>query len=360
MKIAIVGPTHPYKGGIPQHTTALAHHLAEAGHQVTLVGWKHQYPFFYPGQQFVPDGKPELPLFTDSKRALSWRNPAGWALWARRLRGYDKVIFVWFVPTIQGPVVLTMMKALGRKGPKKVILVHNVISHGASGPDKTLTKLAFSRADELLVHSESQAEQAREFTAAPVKVAKLPAHLPGQPKQVKHDGPLRHHLLFFGLVRKYKGIDILLRALAAVPDISLTIAGEMWGKQRGSLEGLVNELGLGDRVSLRPGYVPADQIAGLFEQSDSQVLPYRKATGSQMVDMAFTHGVPVIASRTGSLGAQVRDGVDGLLFEPEDVAALTAAIKHFYEPGVAAGLRARIPRLASEGDWQAYVSALTD
>jgi glycosyltransferase involved in cell wall biosynthesis len=360
MKIAIVGPTHPYKGGIPQHTTALAHHLADAGHEVTIVGWKHQYPFFYPGVQFVPDGKPELPLFESSKRVLSWRNPAGWAKWARSLRSYDKVIFAWFVPTIQGPVVLTMMKALGKNGPKKVILVHNVISHGASGPDKTLTRLAFAHADELLVHSETQAEQARDFTTIPIKIAKLPAHLPGQPKQIKHDGPLRHHLLFFGLVRKYKGIDVLLQALAQVPDISLTIAGEMWCKQQANLKILIAELKLEKRVTLQPGYVPADQIAALFEQSDAQVLPYRKATGSQMVDMAFTHGVPVIASRTGSLGTQVRHQVDGLLFEPENVEALAAAIKHFYEPGVAASLRSRIPRVSSEGDWQAYVAALTD
>ncbi|HVX23996.1 MAG TPA: glycosyltransferase family 4 protein [Candidatus Saccharimonadales bacterium] len=360
MKIAIVGPTHPYKGGIPQHTTALAHHLQTAGHQVTIVGWKHQYPFFYPGVQFVPDGKPELPLFHDSKRVLSWRNPAGWAAWARRLRKYDEVIFAWFVPTIQGPVVLTMMKALGKSGPKKVILCHNIVSHSASGPDKTLTKLAFSRADEILVHSEAQAEQVRAFTSTLIKIAKLPAHLPGQPQQIKHNGALRQHLLFFGLVRKYKGIDVLLKALAQAPDITLTIAGEMWGKQQANLEALIQELNLEKRVTLQPGYVPADQIAPLFEKADAQVLPYRKATGSQMVDMAFTHGVPVIASRTGSLGTQVRDGIDGLLVEPESVQALAAAIKHFYEAGVAQKLSSNIPQVSSENDWQAYVAALTN
>src|SRR5438309_5583802 len=88
MRIAIVGPAHPYKGGIPQHTTELAHHLRAAGHEVSLISWRNQYPFFYPGEQFVPDDKPELPVFSGVKRVLSWRNPVGWLRWGRRLRGY--------------------------------------------------------------------------------------------------------------------------------------------------------------------------------------------------------------------------------------------------------------------------------
>lgn len=360
MKVALVGPTHPYKGGIAQHTTELAHQLTAAGHEVTLISWKNQYPFFYPGEQFVPEGKPELPVFGGTKRVLSWRNPAGWVRWARKMKDFDEIIFVWFVPTIQGPVVYSMIKALGNGGPKKIILCHNVVSHGASGPDVKLSKLVFARADQLITHSDSLAKQAKELTSTPVTIVKLPAHLPGEALTQPHPESLQHHLLFFGLVRKYKGVDILLKALAQVPDVTLTIAGEMWGKQQAGLEALITELGLTKRVKLLPAYVPADEIADLFAAADAQVLPYRKATGSQMVDLAFTHGIPVIASRTGSLADQIRDGVDGLLFEPEDVTGLTTAIKHFYETGVAANLRARIPQVTSEADWRAYVKALTE
>ncbi len=358
MKIAIVGPAHPYKGGIAQHTTELAHHLQAAGHDVEIISWRHQYPFFYPGEQFVPGGKPEIPVFKDTHRVLSWRNPAGWVKWARKLRNYDEVIFVWWVPTIQGPVVLSMMQALGKQAPKKVILCHNIVSHSASGPDVKLSKLAFARADELIVHSEIQAEHARTLTKTPVTLVKLPAHLPGQPPTKPHTAELQYHLLFFGLVRKYKGVDILLKALAQVPEVKVTVAGEMWGKQKASLDSLIQQQGLEARVTLLPNYVPADKIGELFAAADAQVLPYRKATGSQMVDLAFTHGVPVIASRAGSLATQVRDGVDGLLVEPNDVAALAAAIKHFYKPGVAARLWEQIPKLSAEADWQTYITAL--
>src|SRR5665213_3408361 len=121
MKIAIVGPTHPYKGGIAQHTTQLAHHLQAAGHDVEIISWRAQYPFFYPGVQFVPQAKPELPVFPHTKRVLSWKNPAGWLRWGRRLRAYDKVIFVWFVPTIQGPIYRSILQALGKRGAETII-----------------------------------------------------------------------------------------------------------------------------------------------------------------------------------------------------------------------------------------------
>ncbi|HVW23535.1 MAG TPA: glycosyltransferase family 4 protein [Candidatus Saccharimonadales bacterium] len=360
MKIAIVGPTHPYKGGIAQHTTELAHHLKAAGHHVELISWSRQYPFFYPGVQFVDENKPEVPVFKEAKRVLSWRNPAGWARWARRLRNFDEVIFIWFVPTIQGPVALTMMQALGKHGPKKIILAHNMVSHSASGPDKKLAKLAFSRADEVLVHTDAMAERVHELAKANVKVAAMPAHLPGGvPKTTHHLGKLHRHLLFFGLVRKYKGVDILLQALAKVPDIKLTVAGEMWGKQKANLEALVQELGLSDRVELKAGYVAAEDIAGLFATADGLVLPYRSGTATQNVELAFAHGLPVIATAVGSMPSQVRQGVDGLICEPENPDQLAKAIEEFYLPGVANHLASNVPKVSSEKDWDNYVATLT-
>src|SRR6185312_1575072 len=118
MKIALVGPTHPYKGGIVLHTTELAHRLTKAGHTVEILSWRTQYPFFYPGTQFVPGNKPESPPFPHVKRILSWRNPLGWWRQGRHLRSFDEVIFVWWVPTIQGPVYLSLLRALGKRGPR--------------------------------------------------------------------------------------------------------------------------------------------------------------------------------------------------------------------------------------------------
>lgn len=359
MKIAIIGPAHPYKGGIPQHTTELAHRLAQAGHEVEIISWRNQYPFFYPGVQFVPEGKPELKPFANTRRVLSWKNPLGWWQWAKRLKQYDEVIFIWWVPTIQGPVYLNMLHALGKKGPATILICHNVLQHAAGPVDERLARAVLNHVDTVVVHSDAQAELARGLTKTPVVTLTMAAHLPGSPTAAKPHDKLYHHLLFFGLVRRYKGVDRLLEALADVPDVSLTIAGEMWGKNEAELRRLVDSLGLQSRVELKPGYVPADAIAGLFAKADALVLPYRSGTATQNTDLAFAHGIPVIATRVGSIPDRLHDGTDSILCDPDDAASLTAAIKRFYTSGVAQKLAANLPQSSSDTEWQAYIQALT-
>ncbi|MFD0851275.1 glycosyltransferase, partial [Actinomadura adrarensis] len=166
-------------------------------------------------------------------------------------------------------------------------------------------------------------------TTRPVRVAEMPAHLPVSRSDVQSSGDavgLRNRLLFFGMVRHYKGLDVLLRALDAGPeDVSLTVAGEFWGGVD-EMRALIRELGLGERIDLRPGYVPAADVPGLFADADALVLPYRSATASQNVWMAHEYGLPVIATRVGGFPDQVRDGVDGLICEPGDVGSLTDAL----------------------------------
>ncbi|MEO5875314.1 MAG: glycosyltransferase, partial [Streptosporangiaceae bacterium] len=188
--------------------------------------------------------------------------------------------------------------------------------------------------------------------AAPVTVAEMPAHLPGAVGGTHPDEVFRR-LLFFGMVRPYKGLDVLLRALPA--DVALTVAGEFWSGLAETRQ-LIAELGLD--VELKPGYVPAGQIPALFAGADALVLPYRSATASQNAHMAFEYGIPVIATRAGGFAAQVREGIDGLLAEPGDVASLGDALKRFYAEGEPARLRAGVRRPDPEPVWAAYLRAL--
>jgi len=232
-KIAIIGPAHPYKGGIAMETTELAHHLQATGAEVTLYSWKAQYPtLLYPGEQFVPADQPERPRFEPTVRQLSWKNPVGWWRLGRQLRQFDKIIFVWWLPTIQGPIYLTILKALGRNagGPQRIVLCHNVLPHEAKPGDFSITKLVMGQADRVLVHTPAQAEIAARLTTRPIALASLPLALPSTvPTKPLTRRPLQRRLLFFGIIRPYKGLDVLLRALADLPDIKLTIAGEFWG-----------------------------------------------------------------------------------------------------------------------------------
>jgi glycosyltransferase involved in cell wall biosynthesis len=363
VKIAIVGPAYPYKGGGAHHTTELAHRLAAAGHDVTLESWKAQYPgFLYPGEQTIstPEGVP----FTGTRRTLAWYRPDGWFRTGRRLRSYDLVVLVVLSP-VQVPAYLGMAYGLGAKegGPRLVALCHNVLPHERKPYDVPLMRRLLRRADGALVHSAQQAGLARDLApGTPVGTAGLPAHLPTPdvPERPVLGGEAAepaNHLLFFGMVRPYKGLDVLLRSLAEIDDVSLTVAGEFWGGVD-ETRALISSLGLEDRVELRPGYVPADEVPGLFAGADALVLPYRTATASQNVFMAYEHGVPVIATRAGTLADHVRDGIDGLLCEPDDVASLTGALRRFYTPGEPARLRAGVKPVDAEPHWALYLEQL--
>jgi glycosyltransferase involved in cell wall biosynthesis len=346
MRIAIIGPTHPYKGGIALETTELAHRLTAAGNEVALLSWKTQYPFFYPGQQFVPANKPELPVHKGSHRLLSWKNPVGWARHIRTYRNYDHIILVWWVPVIQGPVYLTMLRALGHTHhPKVSLLCHNVASHEARRGDNMALKF-----------TANVMKRAAKMTTTPVVVAALPPITVGRSKLVVRNPKLTHTILFFGIVRKYKGLDVLLKAVAQVPGIKLVVAGEFW--QLELYEKLLSDLNITDRVELRQGYVAAEDMPALFAGVDASVLPYRGGTASFHVSIAHGFGVPVIATTASSFKTQVHDGVDGLLCAPDDVGALVKALKRFYEPGVASHLRSGVNPHAVDDSWQKYIEKL--
>ena len=385
MRIALVGPAHPYKGGGARHTTELAHRLAAAGHNVIIESWRAQYPArLYPGEQTLdaPEGRP----YPRTHRRLAWNRPDGWAAEGRRLRSADLVVFALLTP-LQVPAYLAILAGLGRRParPRTVVICHNVLPHERRPGDVALIRALLSHVDTVLVHSAEQAAEARQLVPdVPIVVARMPPHLPLAPEAPGGDGgawsppqggsggmgpprsggglgevvPPETRLLFFGIVRPYKGLDVLLRALAQAPEhVTLTVAGEFWGGT-GEAEKLIAALGLQDRVTLRPGYLPADQIPALFEAADALVLPYREATASQNVVLAFSYGVPVIATTAGALAEAVRDGVDGLTCAPGDVDDLARALTAISVPETAASLRSGVRAVDPEPYWAAYLRAL--
>ncbi|SDG65231.1 Glycosyltransferase involved in cell wall bisynthesis [Sinosporangium album] len=354
MRIAIVGPTYPYKGGGAQHTTELAHRLAARGHEVVIESWKAQYPsFLYPGQQTIsaPEGTP----FPHTNRRLDWRRPDGWVRRGRAARSADLVVLTVLSP-VQVPPYLGILYGIAQKAPV-LALCHNVLPHERKPYDVPLVKALLRRVDRVLAHSDAQGALARELTPAPVAVAGLPPHLPVTAAGRPGSEAVRRRLLFFGMVRPYKGLDLLLRALAATPGVRLTVAGEFWGGLDDTTA-LVRELGLGDRVELRPGYVAAEDVPALFAEADALVLPYRSATASQNVWLGHEHGVPVIATTVGGLADHVTDGVDGLLVEPGSPEALAGALARFYAPGEPERLRAGVKAVDPDPHWATYLDTL--
>ena len=383
MKIALIGPAHPYKGGGARHTTELAHRLAAAGHDVIIESWRAQYPRrLYPGQQTVdvPEGEP----YPRTHRRLAWYRPDGWLAEGRRLAAADLVVFALLTP-LQVPPYLAILAGLAlgpgrsRGRPRTAVICHNVLPHERRPGDIALTRALLSHTDTVLTHSAGQAAQARELApGATVRTVTMPPHLPvlarhnhqterspvPAPAQclpgraTPPDPPAQVRLLFFGIVRPYKGLDVLLRALARAPaQVTLTVAGEFWGGTA-ETEKLIAELGLAGRVTLRPGYVPAAAIPALFAAADALVLPYREATASQNALLAFAHGVPVITTTAGALAEAVRDGVDGLTCAPDDAEDLLRALIQISDPRTVRRLRAGITAVDPERGWAAYLRVL--
>ena len=384
MRIALIGPAHPYKGGGARHTTELAHRLTAAGHDVIIESWRAQYPGrLYPGQQTlaIPEGEP----YPRTHRRLAWYRPDGWLAAGRRLRSADLVILVLLTP-VQAPAYLAILAAL-RHRARTAVICHNVLPHERRRGDVPLIRTLLSAADLAIVHSCAQAAQARALAPrTQIAVAQMPPHLPaaatvpadapkihwperavvplpGPPQPPAADpepGTTECRLLFFGIVRPYKGLDVLLQALARVPaHVTLTVAGEFWGGTEDT-EKLIASLGLAARVTLRPGYVPASDIPALFAAADALVLPYREATASQNALLAFAHGVPVITTTAGTLADHVRANVDGLTCAPGDSDALARALTAFSVPETARRLRSAVTPVDPDPAWAAYLDALLD
>lgn len=355
VRITVVGPTHPFKGGVAQHTTVLARELIQRGHQVLVENWARQYPArLYPGQLAVE--APEFPLYGLARRSLSWNRPDSWWRVGRSARTKDLMVLA-HVNVVQVPAYRVVLAA-ARGVRKKVVIAHNVLPHERSRIDRLMVRSLFDAADEIVTHSEAEQELARSLTDVPVVMVPLAPHLPADFVPARPRPGEHRRLLFFGLIRPYKGLDVLLRALAIGPqDVRLRVVGEFWGGTEPT-EALVAELGLTDRVELRPGYARADTVPDLFADVDALVLPHRTATGSQGVMMAFQFGVPVLASDAGNLCESVTVGVDGLVAEPGSVSSLAQNIGEFYRPGIAERLRAAVRPIDPVLYWDRYVDVL--
>ncbi|GAA4449618.1 glycosyltransferase [Phytohabitans houttuyneae] len=352
-----MGPAHPYKGGIAQYTTALAHELTAAGHQVRLESWAHQYPkLLYPGQLTVRE--PELPPFPGTVRHLSWRRPDSWLACGRRLRGADVVVLVVAAP-IQLPAYRAILAGLGRHRTARVVAqCHNVLPHERGSMDVRLIRGVLSRVDGVLAHTAEQAKIAKSLTDKPVVVEHMAPVVVASPTAPCTVDGVFNRLLFFGIVRPYKGLDVLLRAMAAgPPGVTLRVAGEFWGGTE-ETQRLIRELGLVSRVELRPGYVDAADVPSLFADADALVLPYRSATASLNAFLAFAHERPVIATRVGTVEQDVRDGVDGVLCAPDNVESLVYALRRFYTDGEPARLRRGVRPVDTGPGWRAYCAAV--
>ncbi|HKQ19015.1 MAG TPA: glycosyltransferase [Candidatus Eisenbacteria bacterium] len=371
MRVALLGPTHPYRGGIAHYTTLLARALA-ARHDVSIVSFSRLYPgFLFPGTtQFDSSEEAILPP-VKPERLLDSIAPWTWSATGRRLRSIapDLLIVPWWHPFF-GPSLgraARVARPHGAKAPKRVFLCHNVEPHEPTPVDRALASYGLGAADGFLVHARAEVDRLRpRLRGRPVRVHPHPsyevfsARRPSREEARARLGAEGRVILFFGYVRAYKGLADLLAALAiARPDAwdLLYVVGEFY-EPRDRYEAALQHPALRGKVRVVDRYVANEEVAAYVAAADVVALPYRTATGSGIAQVAFGGGTPVIATRAGGLEEVVEEGITGLLVSPSHPSELARAIERFFDENQAPRLREGVARGRAAFTWEALVLAL--
>jgi glycosyltransferase involved in cell wall biosynthesis len=299
MKISLIGPVYPFRGGIAHHTSLLAQAIILAMHDLRVVSFHKQYPsWLYPGRT---DKDPsESKIQTKADFILSPFNPWSWLKALKQIKKDqpDVVVVQWWT-TFWAIQLSYLVSSLRRAGIGVIYLVHNVFPHECKPWDPRLSKFALSKTDNFIVHSNSQKLVLRSlFPDAEIKLAPHPNYshflrdkIPQGEAQTKlgldHDRPV---LLTFGIVRPYKGLEDLLNAIQHLSqsdiEVQLVVAGEFWEDKNRFLS-LANCLGIDQMVRFDDRYIPNEEVGLYFFASDLFIAPYRSATQSGSLRIAM-------------------------------------------------------------------------
>jgi glycosyltransferase involved in cell wall biosynthesis len=344
-RVALMGPLPPYRGGIARVGGRLAAALSRRV-EVDRVTFSRQYPrTLLPGRtQLEPGDDPGSP---PAQRLLDSLDPRSWRRTGRFLAEREPgavLLSHWqpfFVPACLG--TLRALRSHARRAPHVSLLLHTVRPHEPFPGSRALVARLLRRADSAVALSATVASQVRAIRpelplleSAHPAFDDLPDAPPREEARRKLGLPARPTLLFFGFVRSYKGVDVLLDALPRVwerVDAQLVVAGEAVAGGR-RLESRLRDLDAREtRLTWRPGYASDAEVSLLFGAADAVVLPYRAGVQSGVLETAFAYGRPVVATHVGAFAEDVREGKDGLLVPPEDAGALAEAIVQLLSGG---------------------------
>ncbi len=368
-KIAVIGPVYPYRGGIAHFTSALAETLQSQGHEVDIISYKWQYPkFLYPGKTDKDPSqsrtKPNASYILSSLNPFDWYKTFRY-IWETKP---DLVIFQWWV-SIWSPAHAWLFKKLKRAGIPFKVLVHNTHPHEARAVDKILARYALKHARDFITMTDREALKLKALLKTDINVQTVPHPIyKAFPSKGYSKTEARQHLglapnlpvlLFFGFVRAYKGLDLLLEVVAQLQaqdtPVQLLVGGEFWD-DIGQYEAQIARLNIQDKVKIVAEYIPDEEASTFFEASDCLVAPYRDATQSGSVKLALGYGIPVVVSEVVA-DDFLRQMPSGCWIVPcDDSQALGEAIKSCLN----AGEMSNESKHNIQETWQAPTDALTN
>jgi glycosyltransferase involved in cell wall biosynthesis len=344
MKILIVGPAWPYRGGIADFDERIAREYIKKGDEVEIFTFTLQYPsFLFPGKtQYSPDPRPED---LDIKRKVNSINPFNWIKVGRELKkkNADLLIIKFWLP-LMAPCFGTIARIVKGNGKTKVVsILDNIIPHEHRPGDKILSKYFVSSIDAFIAMSKSVYDDLKSLNdKKPCLLSPHPIYdnfgtAVSREEAIGSLGldPSAKYMLFFGLIRDYKGLDILLKAIADEriknSDIKLIVAGEFYKNSEKYFE-MEKELGLEGKIIWRTDFIADEQVKNYFCASDIIVQPYKTATQSGVTQIAYHFEKPMLVTNVGGLPEIVPNGKVGYSMEPE-AKVIADAINDFYSNG---------------------------
>ena len=341
MKILIVGPAWPYRGGIADFDERIAREYIKKGDEVEIFTFTLQYPsFLFPGKtQYSPDPRPED---LDIKRKVNSINPFNWIKVGRELKkkNADLLIIKFWLP-LMAPCFGTIARIVKGNGKTKVVsILDNIIPHEHRPGDKILSKYFISSIDAFIAMSKSVYDDLKSLNdKKPCLLSPHPIYdnfgtAVSREEAIGSLGldPSAKYMLFFGFIRDYKGLDILLKAIADEriknSDIKLIVAGEFYNNSETYFE-LEKQLGLEGKIIWRTDFIADEQVKNYFCASDIIVQPYKTATQSGVTQIAYHFEKPMLVTNVGGLPEIVPNGKVGYSVEPE-AKVIADAISDFY------------------------------
>ena len=368
MKIAILGTAYPYRGGIAAFNERLAKELITEGHQLSIHTFKLQYPdFLFPGKtQFSSDKKPKS---INIERRINSLNPINWITTGLSLRkeNYDVVIIPFWLP-FMGASLGTISRILKSEKTKLLCIAHNIIPHELRLGDKILTRYFIKRIDGFLAMTQKVLNDLNVFDKSSPKV--LTPHpvydnfgkIEPRTKAIKSLklNPNYRYILFFGLIRDYKGLDLLLEAFSDTEirekNIKLIIAGEYYSDPV-PYKKLIEKYNLEQNIIQVEQFIPDSEVHLYFNACDLVVQPYKSATQSGVTQIAYHFNKPMIVTDVGGLKEMCPDGKVGYVVSPHADEIKKAILKFFNETNINEMIE-NINQIKQQYSWSIFTKKL--
>lgn len=374
MIVSIIGSAHPLRGGgISTFNERLAEVLGGMGHRVVIESFSLQYPsFLFPGKSQFTD-EPAPPGIT-IRSEINSVNPLTWLRVGRRIgkERPDLVIVRYWLP-FMGPAFGTILRLIKKLSPKARVLciVDNLIPHESRPGDAAFTRYFIKPVDAFVTMSRKVLEDLR--GAAPGKPSAYTPHplydnfgdpLPREEaaRFLRLD-PFKKYCLFFGFIRAYKGLDLLLEAMQderlREADIHCIIAGEYYD-DAAKYKALIADERVAGRIHAFTQFIPNSEVAHYFSATDLVVQPYRTATQSGITQMAYHFEKPMVVTDVGGLAEVVPHGEVGYVVRPEPRAIADVILKFFKEEGAAERMRTAIQHEKQNYSWEEFIRVVMD